>query len=596
MKIARRLTILVAALMTLGAGPLAADAAASHFRGGNISYQQTGLPTNAEFESTVSFRCTAFFSSPCDADVGDSVDISEAILDFGDGTQSDNDYVVVAVNAAEDFFVARKNVSHNYADLSARTAFFTSCCTIIELQNNSDASFRVETLVNLGQDPNSPKTSVPAVVNVGSSGNQMFLVPASDPGGQSLRYRLATDGETAGSNVNPSDYSINPTTGRVTFDTTGKTQGLYHSSIVVEALDGSNNVVSSTLVTFLIRVGQQAGNQAPEYDSPPTPPDGTEFTVTPGSNLTINLQASDPDSGDTVQIVPGPLPPGATFNETSGNPATGTFSFTPSLAQLNEDFVVNFTAQDQSGGSTFRSYIIRVRATAPPDTTPPDTTIGDEENDEDGEDNPGGGNGKSNPGGGNGKSNPGGGNGKDDDDGDDDTPPPPVLGEQEQSPLVLELSLDPSSFAAAPRGASIAAFLEVGLDPLGLAAVPRAVGIAASRAGTRASYSLSRPARVRFTVERQTVGRRVGGRCVASRRSNGGRPRCTRYVALGGSFSRSGAAGQNAFRFTGRLSGRTLAPGRYRLVGVPTDAAGDVGAPSRARFRVLRTRPPRFTG
>ncbi|MEJ7657625.1 MAG: putative Ig domain-containing protein, partial [Thermoleophilaceae bacterium] len=337
---------------------MASDARASHFRGGNISYQQTGAATNAAFESTVSFRCSFF--GPCPA-VGDTVNLSGSILDFGDGTQSDDEYVVVAVNAAEDNFTARKNVAHNYPDTSARTAFFSSCCTISELLNNNDASFRVETLVDLGQDPNSPKTSVPPVVNVGSSGNQTFLVPATDPGGQTLRFRLATDAEAGGNNVNPPDYSINATTGQVTFDTTGKSQGLFHSSIVIEALDGSSNVVSSTLVTFLIRVGQQAGNQAPQYVTPPTPPDGTEFTVAPGQNLAINLAASDPDIVDIVQIVPGPLPPGATFNQTSGNPATGTFSFTPTAGQDGQDFVVNFTAQDQNGGSTFRSYTIKVR-------------------------------------------------------------------------------------------------------------------------------------------------------------------------------------------------------------------------------------------
>jgi hypothetical protein len=342
----------------MAVGPLAGQASASHFRGGDINYQQTGSATTAQFETTVSFRCTFFFAS-CPA-VGTTVSLNRTL--YGDGSLSPGQYTVLASNAAEDNFTAREVHTHTYADTTRRIASLSSCCTLSTLINNSNAGYALFADVNLAQDPNSPKTSVPPVVNVGSSGNQTFLVPATDAGGQQLRWRLATNAEADGSDVNPADYSINPSTGQVTFDTTGKTQGLYHSSIVIEALNGSGNVVSATLVTFLVRVGQQAGNQAPQYDTPPTPPDGTEYTVAPGSNLTIDLQASDPDSADTVEIIPGPLPSGATFNETSGNPATGSFSFTPSASQDGQNFVVNFTAQDGQGGSTFRSYTIRVRA------------------------------------------------------------------------------------------------------------------------------------------------------------------------------------------------------------------------------------------
>jgi len=100
------LAVASAILSLMAVGPLAGEAAATHFRGGNISYQQTGAATNATFESTVSFRCTAFFSNPCNANVGDPINISEAVLNFGDGASSDGAYTVVAVNAAENFWVS----------------------------------------------------------------------------------------------------------------------------------------------------------------------------------------------------------------------------------------------------------------------------------------------------------------------------------------------------------------------------------------------------------------------------------------------------------------------------------------------------------
>jgi hypothetical protein len=109
-----------------------------------------------------------------------------------------------------------------------------------------------------------------------------------------------------------------------------------------------------------------------------------------------------------------------------------------------------------------------------------------------------------------------------------------------------------------------------------------------SAGGARISYRLSEPATVRFTVQRARQGRRVGRRCVASRRSNRGRRRCTRYVRVRGSFSHRGRAGNNSFRFTGFVRRRALRRGSYRLSGVPTDAAGNKGRTVRARFRIRR--------
>jgi hypothetical protein len=132
-------------------------------------------------------------------------------------------------------------------------------------------------------------------------------------------------------------------------------------------------------------------------------------------------------------------------------------------------------------------------------------------------------------------------------------------------PVARALRLKPSAFPAASRGASAAR----------------------RRSGTTVSYRLSEPARVRFTVRRRAAGRRVGRRCVKPTPGNLGRARCTRYVRMRGGFTHAGQAGENSFRFSGRLRGNELRPGTYRLVGVPTDPAGNRGAPVARRFRIL---------
>jgi hypothetical protein len=106
--------------------------------------------------------------------------------------------------------------------------------------------------------------------------------------------------------------------------------------------------------------------------------------------------------------------------------------------------------------------------------------------------------------------------------------------------------------------------------------------------GARARYRLSEAATARFTVERAAKGRKKGRKCVAPSKKLRHARRCTRYLRLKGSFSRQSTAGLNGFRFTARLRGRKLRPGRYRLVLVATDAAGNKSKARRAAFRVVR--------
>jgi streptogramin lyase len=108
---------------------------------------------------------------------------------------------------------------------------------------------------------------------------------------------------------------------------------------------------------------------------------------------------------------------------------------------------------------------------------------------------------------------------------------------------------------------------------------PAPTGGSTSRAqpGSVVTYTLRAPARVRFTVQRPAPGRLTAlgrgrsrrVRCNPATRANRtGRP-CTRYATLPGSFTRLGVKGTNSFRFRGRIGGRTLRPGRYRLAGTP---------------------------
>ena len=124
------------------------------------------------------------------------------------------------------------------------------------------------------------------------------------------------------------------------------------------------------------------------------------------------------------------------------------------------------------------------------------------------------------------------------------------------APRIKSLGLSSSVFRAAPRGATIAA---------------------KRPAGARVRYTLSEPGTTAFTVDR----------CVAVTRRKG-KPVCTRFKAVRGTAKRTDAAGARTARFSGRVAGRALPPGRYRLNLVVTDAAGNPSSAARRAFQITR--------
>ena len=101
----------------------------------------------------------------------------------------------------------------------------------------------------------------------------------------------------------------------------------------------------------------------------------------------------------------------------------------------------------------------------------------------------------------------------------------------------------------------------------------------------RVSYTLSLSSRVTFTIKMEAPGRSVKGQCVAPSRKNQKQRRCTRMIALRGTLERTGKAGTNSFTFDGRIGGRRLAPGSYRLSAIPS-ANGRTGNAQNVSFQI----------
>ncbi len=147
-------------------------------------------------------------------------------------------------------------------------------------------------------------------------------------------------------------------------------------------------------------------------------------------------------------------------------------------------------------------------------------------------------------------------------------------GAADGAPSLSRLVLSSSRFRAAHDGASV---------------LP-----ATNSRGTLVSYSDSQAAITTFAVQRELSGVRVrtgkSKSCASSRRRR--RPRGRRlesclYFRTLGSFTHADARGANRLRFSGRIAGIALSPGRYRLIATARSSAGASAARSVA-FTIKR--------
>jgi hypothetical protein len=126
-------------------------------------------------------------------------------------------------------------------------------------------------------------------------------------------------------------------------------------------------------------------------------------------------------------------------------------------------------------------------------------------------------------------------------------PPVPLVSPVVALARVGDLSVSPHSLRAASSGSSITA----------------------KKTGATVRYTDSQASTTTFTVLMLTKGFKRNGRCVANRPAGQKHAkRCTFYRAVG-SFRHADKAGPNSFHFAGRIRGKKLKPGAYRLKAIP---------------------------
>ena len=357
---------------------ITSSALAAHFRAGFISWR---VDNNDPSGRTIIFKVSQSYggwalNSVNNSQVGQDVGRWDR-LNFGDGNSANVNLVMTAYNPAEGYWFGEAIITHKYASARNFTSSFGSCCRISSLSNNANTSWYNSSVVNVGSGNNSPVATLPAVINVQQGFSAAtFQLPASDPDGDVLTYRVANPGEAGSGNSNPPGLSINSSTGVVSYNTKSKNIGaLYSAAFVVS--DGNTSV----LMDVILKIVQQSN--APDFDYTYTPSNGSVYQVAPGQNVNFNIRGYDNDANSTVTLQGIGIPQGAIVNPAmpfsgpSGSntvPVIANFSWTPQNNALGTN-VISFIAQDQFGVQTSTSVTIQV-SLAPVFDVPPTPVSG----------------------------------------------------------------------------------------------------------------------------------------------------------------------------------------------------------------------------
>jgi RHS repeat-associated protein len=183
---------------------------------------------------------------------------------------------------------------------------------------------------------NNPPTITSTPVTTAAVGQAYsYDVEATDPdAGDTLIYSLTTA---------PTGMTINSSTGLIVWTPAANQTG--PQDVVVQVSDGKTNgaVTQSFTITVIV------GNVAPTIMSTPV------TTATVGQAYSYDVEATDPDAGDTLVYSLTTAPIGMTIDAT-----TGTISWTPTASQEGPQDVMVQVSDGHPGGTATQNFTIQV--------------------------------------------------------------------------------------------------------------------------------------------------------------------------------------------------------------------------------------------
>ena len=343
--------MMFASVMFVGMILCADVAEASHFRYGHITWSRSPGTRTVTFTVTTAWRV-----SP------------STRLFFGDGGYVDrSESQMTKIATGPDYAVWRYTVTHTYTSDGPFTAYFESCCRISSLVNAADASFRVQSVVDLRSDnQGSPVSSIPVILQMIQGGPNSVPLAIGDPDNDPFTVRMSTSAESQVPSV-PSGLGVS-TSGVLTWNTTGTTVGqLYAVQVMIQENHpgGTSGLVA---LDFIIQIVGGTLNRPPTcmLSGP------ASNVVNVGQNFSMTITGNDPDGGN-VTVNHFGLPTGATLTPGPGSsgpvPYATTFSWTPGLADAGTAQSVTVSFTDPSGFQTQCSFSMQVPLSCPSGVT-----------------------------------------------------------------------------------------------------------------------------------------------------------------------------------------------------------------------------------
>jgi len=362
---------------------VADTAHANHFRAGTLSW-------SAVDSDTIKLNAGVGWTNdhghiPEDAAVGDVVE--DAIeIDFGDGqthsgtlrvtsrNETSNDVQTELVSIKPGDSVYTTGVLHTYETPGEYVAYWGSSAREDAI-NLDDSAWRNETLINVGGTyggNSSPITAVSSVVQVPDNQVFEFQLVGVDSNGDDIRFRYGIQDEFFNNDVTatatPPTGLVLDDDGTVTWDVTDGTLATdigdrWQMTVMVEDLDDEGNVKSYVPLDFVLLISDSS-------DTPPTlTASDDEHSIDEDETLEFTLIAVDPDweGGDASPVISVVNPPSAdsdvwsTSQDSTDATTTMEVSFTPSINERGDDFVVIFQATDAAGNVSMEVVTISTR-------------------------------------------------------------------------------------------------------------------------------------------------------------------------------------------------------------------------------------------
>ncbi|RYD59876.1 MAG: hypothetical protein EOP83_20345, partial [Verrucomicrobiaceae bacterium] len=383
---------------------------ATHLKGGSVTWKRdtaaSGFTVDAEVIINFDLSAGGSLLYPVDPapnvirqvngkpfyQPGDIVGTSDATLYWGDGEEVSMDrFEVVAVDPAAQIVTAKAiesegvDLSHPYGWSSATEYHITASASDRdsgeELANRMNTTMLIRSRVTeaAGNTPPSfdPEQSNLVIADKGTEGTPVvtFNVPvATDPdAGDTVKYSFI-EHESEASNLtydeNDTPWEKLPETkmsiseaGVISWDTSDIDQTIQTRCIQVVARDyapGSTVPKSSTTLEFQVWVDDTTQTGVPEIVLAPATP---IIYVHPDQEEATEFRVIGFDHGENSRLKliynPGELPPGAVMLPTAGFAGAGHhnegdyltcyFSWKPTAADLDDEYVMHFKFEDEDG-------------------------------------------------------------------------------------------------------------------------------------------------------------------------------------------------------------------------------------------------------